>query len=94
MHLKPTAGCRISTLKFGFGDGGFPVHMKPSHQSSIKCKYRLLEKYCNRYYENKHNKVNMYRVSPPPSPNPNFRVDIRHPAVGLRCIIPPRHLVS
>jgi hypothetical protein len=31
----------------------------------------------------------MYRV---PSPNPNIKVDIRHPAVGVRCIIPPRHL--
>jgi len=25
-------------------------------------------------------------------PNPNFKVDISHPAVGLRCIIPLRHL--
>jgi hypothetical protein len=25
-------------------------------------------------------------------PNPNIKVDILHPAVGLRCRIPPRHL--
>jgi hypothetical protein len=31
---------------------------------------------------------NMHRVPP----NPNIKVDIWHPAVGLRCIIPPRHL--
>ena len=24
MHLKPTAGCQISTLIFGFGGGGGP----------------------------------------------------------------------
>ena len=26
------------------------------------------------------------------SPNPNIKVDIGHPVVGLRCRIPPRHL--
>ena len=29
---------------------------------------------------------------PPPTPNPNIKFDIKHPAVGVRCIIPPRHL--
>ena len=33
----------------------FPVHMKTSHQSTKKCKYRTLEKYSNTYYENKQN---------------------------------------
>jgi hypothetical protein len=33
----------------------------------------------------------IYRV-PLPKKNPNIKVDIWHPAVGLRCIIPPRHL--
>ena len=32
-----------------------PVHMKTSHQSTKKCKYRTLEKYSNTYYENKQN---------------------------------------
>ena len=33
----------------------FPVHMKTSHQSTKKYKYRTLEKYSNTYYENKQN---------------------------------------
>ena len=33
----------------------FPVHMKTSHQSTKKCKYRTLEKYSNTYYKNKQN---------------------------------------
>jgi hypothetical protein len=82
MHLKPTAGCQISTLIFGFGGGGkqiiyfhvnwyiiwicqrfvkqnkvlrFPVHMKTSHQSTKKIKYRSSEKYSNTYCQNKQN---------------------------------------
>jgi hypothetical protein len=31
----------------------FPVHMKTSHQSTKKCKYRTSEKYSNTYYKNK-----------------------------------------
>ena len=27
MHLKPTAGCQISTLIFGFGGGGLYCHL-------------------------------------------------------------------
>ena len=27
MHLKPTAGCQISTLIFGFGGGGPYCHL-------------------------------------------------------------------
>jgi hypothetical protein len=33
----------------------FPVHMKTSHQSTKKCKYRSSEKYSNAYYQNKQN---------------------------------------
>jgi hypothetical protein len=33
----------------------FPVHMKTSHQSTKKCKYRSSEKYSNTYYQNKQN---------------------------------------
>jgi hypothetical protein len=33
----------------------FPVHMKTSHQSTTKCKYRSSEKYSNTYYQNKQN---------------------------------------
>jgi hypothetical protein len=29
-----------------------------------------------------------------PKTNPNIKVDIWHPAVGLRCRIPPRHLIQ
>ena len=31
------------------------VHMKTSHQSTKKCKYRSSEKYSNTYYKNKQN---------------------------------------
>jgi hypothetical protein len=57
MHLKPTAGCQISTLIFQKICGGGSL-------------------------------LDMHRVPP----NPNIKVDIWHPAVGLRCIIPPRYL--
>ena len=33
----------------------FSVHMKTSHQSTKKCKYRSLEKHSNTYYKNKQN---------------------------------------
>jgi hypothetical protein len=33
----------------------FPVHMKTSHQSTKKCKYRSSEKNSNTYYKNKQN---------------------------------------
>ena len=32
-----------------------PVHMKTSHQSTKKCKYRSSENYSNTYYQNKQN---------------------------------------
>jgi hypothetical protein len=57
MHLKPTAGCQISTLIFGFGGTLYIYSMENYRRTAM----------------------------------PGL-VDIRHPAVGLRCIIPPRHL--
>jgi hypothetical protein len=33
----------------------FPVHMKTSHQSTKKCKYKSSEKHSNTYYQNKQN---------------------------------------
>jgi hypothetical protein len=40
----------------------FPVHMKTSHQSTKKCKYRTLEKSSNTNYKNKQN-INQAQTS-------------------------------
>ena len=40
MHLKPTAGCQISTLIFGFGGGGPYAYSMKNYlyaQMSIQC---------------------------------------------------------
>jgi hypothetical protein len=36
MHLKPTAGCQISTLIFGFGGGGPYTYSMKNKNPNIK----------------------------------------------------------
>ena len=44
MHFKPTAGCQISTLIFGFGETLFISHEKLPKDSKVLCHLRLRSK--------------------------------------------------
>ena len=45
MHLKPTAGCQISTLIFGFGEGTlYMSHEKLSKDGKVLCLLGLKSK--------------------------------------------------
>jgi hypothetical protein len=70
MHLKPTAGCQISTLIFENKLWGWDLYRYPMKNISRTAKFLPS---CHNLFS-------------------NIKVDIWHPASGLRCIIPPRHL--
>jgi hypothetical protein len=46
MHLKPTAGCHISTLIFGFEGGGglYISHEKLRKNNKVLCHFRFMSK--------------------------------------------------
>ena len=48
MHLKPTAGCQISTLIFGFGGGGggtlYIFHEKLPKDGKVLCHSGFMSK--------------------------------------------------
>jgi hypothetical protein len=44
MHFKPTAGCQISTLIFGFGETLFISHEKLPKDSKVLCHLGLRSK--------------------------------------------------
>ena len=52
MHLKPTAGCQISTLIFGFGGGGggalYITHKKISKDRKVLSRLELRSKVLSR----------------------------------------------
>jgi hypothetical protein len=104
MHLKPTAGCQISTLIFEnkLWKGvsiNIPWKIYQGRQSSclFLATLKVLsgslnakggQELCRPWYI-------FYEIfidTPLHNLFSNIRIDIWHPAVGLRCIIPPRHL--
>ena len=45
MHLKPTAGCQISTLIFGFGEETLYIsHEKLSKDGKVLCHFQFMSK--------------------------------------------------
>jgi hypothetical protein len=45
MHLKPTAGCQISTLIFGFREGALYIsHKKLSKDGKVLCHLQFMSK--------------------------------------------------
>jgi hypothetical protein len=80
MHLKPTAGCQIQTLIF---------ENKLWRWVSINIPYKYI---MNGKFRPWH--IFLWDINKDPLHNlfSNIKVCIWHPSVGLRCIIPPRHL--
>jgi hypothetical protein len=80
MHLKPTAECQISILIFEnkLWRGG--LYKYPMTNISRTAKFSSLIYFLWDIYRDPllHNFFS------------NIRIDISHPAVGLRCIIPPK----
>jgi hypothetical protein len=44
MHLKPTSGCQISTLIFGFGETLYIFHKKLTKDGKVLCHSELMSK--------------------------------------------------
>jgi hypothetical protein len=100
MHLKPTPGCQISTLIFEkqlWRGGLYKYPMKnisrtakflhdPGNTFNVNPKWkRTLASLL--YFS-----WDIYRGPTLHNLFSNIKVDILNPAVGLRCIIRPRHL--
>jgi hypothetical protein len=70
MHLKPTAGCQISTFIFGFGGTPYAYPMKKYRKTAVLC-----PKWARALPSLIYFSWVIYRV--PPTPNPNIKVVYR-----------------
>jgi hypothetical protein len=88
LHLKPTVGCQISTLifEFCFVEGGlyeYPWKINLGRQSSFPLEVSI------KGIGGAFNWLKFLGASK--KKNSNIKVNIWHPAVGLRCRNPLRH---